>query len=58
MKTVAALLKVKTPCVVSVTPEQTVLAAIKILATENIGAAVVMVGDQLAGIFSERDYTR
>jgi IMP dehydrogenase len=35
-----------------------VLEAIKILARENVGAAVVMVGDRLAGIFSERDYTR
>jgi CBS domain-containing protein len=35
-----------------------VLEAIKVLATEDIGAAVVMNGDRLVGIFSERDYTR
>ena len=34
------------------------LDAIKVLAHEDIGAAVVMSGDRLAGIFSERDYTR
>ena len=43
---------------VSVKPEDTVLDAIKVLAREDIGAAVVMSGDRLAGIFSERDYTR
>ena len=59
MKTVAELLRTKPPrAVVKVTPELSVLEAIKVLATENIGAAVVMSGDRLAGIFSERDYTR
>ncbi len=58
MKTVAELLKVKPARVVSISPEQTVLEAIKVLATEDIGAAIVMTGDRLAGIFSERDYTR
>jgi CBS domain-containing protein len=58
MKTVAELLKAKPARVVSVSPEQTVLEAIKVLAAEDIGAAIVMTGDRLAGIFSERDYTR
>jgi CBS domain-containing protein len=59
MKTVAELLRTKpSRAVVKVTPEQSVLDAIKVLATENIGAAIVMSGDRLAGIFSERDYTR
>jgi CBS domain-containing protein len=58
MKTVAELLKSKPARVVKVTPEQSVLEAIKVLATEDIGAAIVMSGDQLAGIFSERDHTR
>jgi CBS domain-containing protein len=59
MKTVAELLRTKpTRPVVKVTPEQSVLDAIKVLATENIGAAIVMSGERLAGIFSERDYTR
>jgi CBS domain-containing protein len=58
MKTVAELLKAKQPRVVSVRPEQSVLEAIKVLASENIGAAIVMSGERLAGIFSERDYTR
>jgi len=59
MKTVAELLRTKpVRNIVTVAPELSVLEAIKILATENIGAAVVMSGDRLAGILSERDYTR
>ena len=59
MKTVAELLRAKPPrAVVKVAPELSVLDAIKILASENIGAAIVMSGERLAGIFSERDYTR
>jgi CBS domain-containing protein len=58
MKTVAELLRVKPVRVVTVSPEQSVLDAIKVLATEDVGAAIVMTGDRLEGIFSERDYTR
>ncbi|MBK7661609.1 MAG: CBS domain-containing protein [Betaproteobacteria bacterium] len=58
MKNVAELLKAKPARIVSVKPEDSVLDAIKVLAHEDIGAAVVMSGDRLAGIFSERDYTR
>lgn len=58
MKTVAELLRAKPARVVKVTPDQSVLDAIKILASENIGAAIVMSGERLAGIMSERDYTR
>jgi CBS domain-containing protein len=58
MKTVAELLRVKPARVVRIAPEMSVLEAIKVLATEDIGAAIVMTGDRLAGIFSERDYTR
>ena len=59
MKTVAELLRLKPArTLISVKPEDTVLEAIKVLASENIGAAVVMTGDRLAGILSERDYTR
>ena len=58
MKTVAELLKVKPSRVVAVRPEQSVLEAIKVLAAEDIGAAIVMSGTHLAGIMSERDYTR
>jgi CBS domain-containing protein len=58
MKTVAELLRIKPARVVSVGPTQSVLEAIKVLAAEDIGAAIVIEGGRLAGIFSERDYTR
>jgi len=58
MKTVAELMRAKPARVVTVTPEQSVLEAIKVLASEDVGAAIVMTGDRLAGILSERDYTR
>jgi len=59
MKTVAELLRTKPPRgIIKIAPEISVLEAIKVLAAENIGAAVVMSGDRLAGILSERDYTR
>jgi IMP dehydrogenase len=59
MKTVAELLRMKPARrIIAVRPEQSVLEAIKVLAEEDIGAAVVMSGARLAGIFSERDYTR
>ena len=59
MKTVSELMQSKRGRpVVAVRPDQTVLEAIKVLAAEDIGAAVVMTGGRIAGIFSERDYTR
>ena len=58
MKTVSDLLRAKPQRHVSVRPDASVLDAIKVLAQEDIGAATVMDGDRLAGIFSERDYTR
>ena len=59
MKNVTELLKSKPErAMVTVRPDDTVLDAIKVLAREDIGAAVVVSGDRLVGIFSERDYTR
>ncbi|HEX6633984.1 MAG TPA: CBS domain-containing protein, partial [Usitatibacter sp.] len=52
------LLKAKPARIVTVTPEMSVLEAIKVLASEDVGAAIVMSGNRLAGILSERDYTR
>jgi len=52
------LLKSRARELITIHPEQSVLDAIKVLAQHDIGAAVVMSGDQMAGIFSERDYTR
>jgi CBS domain-containing protein len=42
----------------SLSPNQTVFEAIQMLDQKNIGALLVMEGDKLVGMFSERDYTR
>ncbi len=41
-----------------VAPDQMVIEALELMAEKNIGAVMVMEGDRLAGIFSERDYAR
>jgi CBS domain-containing protein len=56
--TVSALLHHKGSEVWSVPPETTVYEAIKLMAEKNIGALLVMSGEKLVGVFSERDYTR
>jgi len=43
---------------ISVAPSTTVFEALQRMAEHNIGALLVMDGDHLAGIFSERDYAR
>lgn len=42
----------------SVTPDTIVYDAIKLMGDAGIGALLIMEDDKLAGIFSERDYTR
>jgi len=55
---VSSLLHDKSPVVWSVPPSATVFDAIKLMAAQNIGALPVMADGTLAGIFTERDYTR
>lgn len=42
----------------SVRSDNTVYEALEVMAEKNIGAVLVMDGQKLAGIFSERDYAR
>ncbi len=42
----------------SVSPACTVIEALQLMADKNIGAVLVMDGERIAGIFSERDYAR
>lgn len=55
---VAALLERKGRKVFSIAPDATVYQAIEEMAGRGVGALVVLDGDRLAGILSERDYTR
>ena len=58
MKTVAQMLKLKPPGVISIRPDVPVLDAVKLLADKDVGAVLVMDGPRLVGIISERDYAR
>jgi CBS domain-containing protein len=58
MKTVRQLLEIKGYEVLSVTPESQVYDALVIMAQHHVGALVVLDGEKLVGIFSERDYAR
>jgi CBS domain-containing protein len=58
MTTVRHLLDRKGRAVYSIGPEDPVLEAIQLMADHHVGALLVMKGDELAGILSERDYAR
>ncbi|MDP1525017.1 MAG: CBS domain-containing protein [Rhodocyclaceae bacterium] len=58
MKTIKQLIETSPRTPIGIAPGDTVLAALKLMAEKGIGAVVVMDGDKLAGIFSERDYAR
>jgi len=58
MKPVSELLKNRNSTVFQVSPSVTVFEALKLLANYGVGALTVMENGKLAGIVSERDYTR
>jgi CBS domain-containing protein len=58
MAFVRQLLENKGGNVWSISPEATVFEALQIMAEKNCGALVVLEGNTLKGIFSERDYAR
>lgn len=58
MQTVNQLLRAKGGQVFSVTPHDSVLHAIEVMATRHVGALLVMEQESLLGIISERDYAR
>ena len=58
MKLVKHLLDAKGRHVISIAPDASVRDAIKRMAEKGIGALVVLDGDKLCGIVSERDYAR
>jgi CBS domain-containing protein len=58
MKTVEQMLEGKTHRLLSISPDATVYDALQTMAEHEVGALVVLDGERLAGIFSERDYAR
>ena len=58
MKTLKQLIESKSKKLAAVSPEQSVLRALEIMAENDVGALLVLDGKRLAGVFSERDYAR
>jgi len=58
MKFVTEILKAKGHDVWTVSSDSTVYDALQMMADKNVGALMVVEGDRLAGVFSERDYAR
>lgn len=58
MHSIRDILRHKGTKIWSAAPEETVLEAIRRMAEHGLGALLVMDGDELVGLFSERDYSR
>ncbi len=58
MDTVRNILEIKGYHLWTISPDATVFEALRRMAEKDIGSLVVMEGDRLAGIMTERDYAR
>jgi CBS domain-containing protein len=58
MHNIRDILHKKGTTVWSVSPDETVLEAVRCMAEHSVGALLVLEGDELVGLFSERDYSR
>ncbi len=60
MKSVAEIIRAKPlqSSIISVTPETTVIEAVTIMADSDISALMVMSGEKVEGIITERDFVR
>ena len=59
MKTAADILKSKPhQTIFTIAPTASVFDALKLMAVKDVGAVLVMEGEHVAGIFTERDYAR
>ncbi|MBD0331763.1 MAG: CBS domain-containing protein [Chitinophagaceae bacterium] len=58
MKKVSDILNRKGSALISVTPDTTVIDALQLMASKNIGSVVVMKESEYVGIVTERDYSR
>jgi CBS domain-containing protein len=57
-ETVSSILRYKGNDVWSVSPDESVLQALRLMAVKDVGALVVIAGETPVGIISERDYAR
>jgi CBS domain-containing protein len=55
---VSMVLREKGNAIFSLPPDATVYSAIELMADKRVGALLVIDGDKLAGVISERDYAR
>jgi CBS domain-containing protein len=58
MKTIEQILRIKGNQVWKISPTAHVFEALEFMAKKDVGALLVMEGDLLMGVFSERDYAR
>jgi len=58
MHTIRQIVSEKGSEIWSVSPEQSVFEAIRLMASKQVGALLVLEGERLHGIVSERDYAR
>jgi CBS domain-containing protein len=58
MKTVREIIATKGGDIWTIPPDTTVFEALKTMADKNVGALLVLDGDAITGILSERDYAR
>lgn len=56
--TIDNILRYKGGTVWTISPEATIYEALEKMAEKNVGALLVMSGEQVVGVFSERDYAR
>ena len=56
--TIDAILNQKSGDIWTVSPDETVYDAIKLMAEKNVGALLVMEGEKIVGMVTERDYAR
>ena len=58
MITVRQLMRAKGPDVWHIAPDACVIDALRLMADKEVGSLVVLEGEELVGIISERDYAR
>lgn len=58
MHTVRHILQLKGDYIWTITPQESVYEALRLMADKDVGTLVVMQGDRMVGMISERDYAR